>query len=129
MGACHCNFTVIIQARKPFHHDQLSLLVQSIQVCVKTMPQRKDISDDLKGTNVGAHPCVKIYTSIFKQLGDHLSTMRKIIHEWKENQSSQKWVDQQVHPKVRPCDAQRHEEKTPKAASQTPQAVLTEVSV
>ena len=60
----------------------VTLLVWSIQVCVNTMPRRKDISNDLREAIVAAHQFGKGYKDISKFFGVHHSTEIKIIHKW-----------------------------------------------
>ena len=63
--------------------SSLSLLLCSIQVCVNTMPRRKDISNDPREAIVAAHQSGKGYKAISKLFRVHHSTERKIIHKWK----------------------------------------------
>jgi len=53
------------------------LLLCSIQVCVNTMPRRKDISNDLREATVAARQSGKGYEVISKLSGVHHSTERK----------------------------------------------------
>ena len=54
----------------------VSLLVWSIQVCVNTMPRRKDISNDLREAIVAAHRSEKGYKDISKLFRVRHSTER-----------------------------------------------------
>jgi len=91
-----------------------TFLVWSIQVCVNTMPRRKDISSDLTEAFDVAHQSGIGYEVIYKQSGVHHSTMRNIILKWKTF-----WIvvslfrrtSQQVHAKVRLYNVQRNYEK------------------
>ena len=55
---------------------------------------------------------------------------RKIIHKWETfKDDCRSWTSQQVHPKVRLCNAQRKCKKTPRATSQTLQASVIMLNV
>ena len=58
-----------------------------MQVCVNTMPRRKDISIDLRETIVAAHQSEKGYEAISKLFGVPHSTAREIIHKRKTFQT------------------------------------------
>ena len=72
MYSYQCNInSKLMRKIKFFSHEQLyksrsfvSLLPCSIQVCVNTMPRRKDISNDLREAIVAAHQSGKGYKAI-----------------------------------------------------------------
>lgn len=59
----------------------LSLPAYSIQVCVNTMPEGKDIRFGLKVEITYGHLSGKVYKAIFKQFDVHHSPVRKLIHK------------------------------------------------
>ena len=105
-----------------------SLLVWSIQVCVNTMPRRKDISNNLREETVAAHQSGKGYKTISKLFGVHHSAERKIIHKWKIFKTA-------VNPPRSGCPNKfiqgsdrailRKSTKKPRATSQTLQALVS----
>lgn len=80
--------------------------MQSVQVCVKTMPRRKDISNDLREEIVAAYLSGKCYKVISKQFEVYTSTVRKIIHKLKTFKAAfQEWTSQKFDPKLGLCHA------------------------
>ena len=100
-----------------------SLLVWSTQVCINMMPRRKDIGNCLREAIV----VDKGYKTIYKQCRVHQSTVRKITTlKIKDScQSFQESTSQQVHPKIRPCNAQRNRKKHPRVTTHTLQASVS----
>lgn len=53
-----------------------------VQVCVSTIPKRKDVSNHPRGTAVAVHQSEKGYKVMFIQFGAHHFKVRKMISKW-----------------------------------------------
>jgi len=103
----------------------VSLLGWSIQVCVNTMPRRKDISNDLREAVIAAHQSGKTISKLF---GVPHFTMKKIIHKWKTLTTVVN-LSRSGHPSKFTPKSVKNAKKTLTLTSQTLQASASTLNV
>jgi len=115
--------------------EALALSLEHSVVCFITKPRTKDTSNDFREITVAAHQSGKVITiwNFLELFAVNHFAVRKIFHKRKTVKMVvnffQEWKFLQVHPKVRPCNAQRNCQKKPRATSQSLQGSVRMLNV